>query len=102
MRLESDSNSTLVGDMYFSQLVMICHVMELWMIDNRTSATATSASNGGVSIDMSAPSSTALSDIQSWNLFQNFFLDIPFVTPFDLNTKLFSLLDGILFNVSRR
>jgi len=102
MRLESDFNSTLVGDMYFSQLVMICHVMELWMIDNRNNATATSASNGGVVINMSATSSAVLFDIQSWNLFQNFFLDIPFVTPFDLNTKLFSLLDGVLFDVSRR
>lgn len=102
MRLESDSTSTLVGDIYLSQLVMICHVMELWMIDNRTAATAKSASNGGVVIDMSASSSTALSDIQSWNLFQVLFLDNLFASPFDVNTKLFSLLDGIVFNVSRR
>lgn len=102
MRLESDLTSTLVGDMYLSQLAMICHVMELWMIDNRTAATAKSASNGGVVINMSASSSAALYDIESWNLFQTLFLDSSFSSPFDLNTKLFSLLDGIFFDVSRR
>lgn len=97
LEYESENQLFVTSFIYLAQIKIMCIMLEEWMIKHQTEADKTSTIDGGVILELTPSGYTLLNEINSWNLFENIYLNNFYSRPFIIDHKCSSLLLNINF-----
>jgi hypothetical protein len=97
LHYELPAQTSVIHEIYLVQLKASCNMISEWMIKHQVETTKSSTVDGGVVLELTPTGYSLFSELSSWSLFENIYINNSYSKSFIVDHKFQQLITNINF-----